>query len=110
LAFRIRRATQRFPQRGYSELKAQIISSAESIDSTIVEGCGAATRKEFARYLDMSIKSATETEGHLQRAVDYYILSPEEWRSLTDEVVEIRRMLYGLRRTVLKADRDEAAD
>jgi len=30
-----------------------------------MEGCGAATKKEFARFLDMWIKSANKTDGHL---------------------------------------------
>lgn len=107
-ALEVRKVTQSFPRSGYSELKAQLLSAAESIPTNIAEGTGAATRKEFARYLDVSIKSASEVEYHLQLARDNGLLRPDHWRDLSDEVVQIRRMLCALRRKVLAADKDDA--
>ena len=77
-------------------------SAAESIATNIVEGCGAATPKEFARFIDISIKSASEVDYQLQLAKDNGLFSTEKWESLWDEVVQIRRMLYGLRRAILR--------
>jgi four helix bundle protein len=37
--------------------RSQITRSSESIPTNIVEGCFAAIQNEFARYLDISIKS-----------------------------------------------------
>ena len=105
-ALDVRIATESFPRTGYSELKAQLVSGTESIPTNIVEGCGASSRKEFARYLDISIKSTFEVEYQLQLAKDYSILLPNRWESLSSEVVQIRRMLYGLRKSVLTADRN----
>jgi four helix bundle protein len=105
-ALDVRIATESFPRSGYSELKAQLVRAAESIPTNIVEGCGASSRKEFARYLDISIKSTFEVEYQLQLAKDYSILLPNRWESLSSEVVQIRRMLYGLRKSVLTADRN----
>lgn len=102
-ALDVRVATRSFPVRGYSELKAQLISAAESIPTNIVEGSGASSQKEFARYLDISIKSTYEVEYQLQLARDYAILRPDKWECLSNEVVQIRRMLYGLRKAVLTA-------
>ena len=107
-ALDVRIATESFPRSGYSELKAQLVSAAESIPTNIVEGCGASSRKEFTRYLDISIKSTFEVEYQLQLAKDYSILLPNRWESLSSEVVQIRRMLYGLRKPVLTADRNPA--
>ena len=104
-ALAIRRAARLFPRRGYTELKSQMVRAAESIPANIVEGCGAATRKEFARFLDIAIKSTSEVEYHLILARDNGVLSPGLADSLTREVVEIRRMLCGLRRALLSADR-----
>lgn len=100
-ALAVRRAARSFPRSGYSDLKAQIVRAADSIASNIVEGCGAATRKEFARYLDISIKSTSEVEYRLQLALDCGLLSKAGWTTLSVEVVEIRKMLYGLRRALL---------
>jgi four helix bundle protein len=104
LATTIRRTVHGFRGAGYAELKSQLVSAAESIPSNVVEGCGAATSKEFARFLDISIKSTSEVEYRLELAKEYGLLPTPEWRRLSAETVEIRKMLYGLRRAVLSAD------
>ena len=107
----VRRVTEGFPRAGYTELKAQIRRAAESIPSNIVEGCGSASRKEFARYLDISIKSASEVDYRLQLAHDLGVLRRDVWKPLAREVVEIRKMLSALRRAVLAdAERREPPD
>jgi four helix bundle protein len=78
-----------------------MLSAAESIAFNIVEGCGSATSKEFARFLDISIKSACEVEYQLQLARDCTLLPDHVWSPLSVETIEIRRMLCGLRRKVL---------
>lgn len=104
-ALSVRRATHSFPRRGYTSLKSQIVSAAESVPFNIVEGCAATSRKEFARFLEISIKSTSELEYQIQLATDYGVLPQRLWRSLTIEIIEIRRMLCGLRRAVLEAAR-----
>ena len=99
----VRRLAAGFPP-GNAELKDQLARAADSIARNIVEGAGAASKKDFARFLDFSIKSAMETEYHLQVAVDDGLISQETWQRLTTEVVEIRKMLFGLRRRVLGDD------
>lgn len=111
LALNVRAATTRFPGRGYSSLKAQIIRSAESIAFNIVEGCGAQTQREFARFIDISIKSTKEVQYQLRLARDYGVLAEQEYDSLLTQTIDIRRMLCGLRRKVLATpDRPVPAD
>jgi len=81
LAIALHKLTRGFSQAGYAHLKAQITRSADSISTNIVEGCGSATNKEFARFLDISIKSANETEHHLLSARDLDLVSPTDWQS-----------------------------
>ena len=69
-AVHVRRVTRAFPRSGYADMKSQLTRAAESIPSNIVEGCAAASRREFARYLDISIKSTSEAEYRLQLAKD----------------------------------------
>jgi len=104
LAVAVRAAADRFPRRGFGELKEQMISAAESVAHTIVEGCGADTQKEFARYLGLSIKSNRELEGELELARRNHILLAEDHRLLTDETVLIRKKTYTLRKKVLDSD------
>jgi four helix bundle protein len=77
--------------------------AAESIVSNIVEGCAASSRKEFVRFLDISIKSTSEVDYQLQLARDLGVLRHAQWKPLAQEVVELRKMLSALRRTVLDA-------
>jgi len=74
LALSARRAASRFPRTGYASLRVQITTSAESIAFNIVEGCGATSPKELARFLGISIKSTMELEYQLKLALDYGVL------------------------------------
>jgi four helix bundle protein len=78
-------------------------TAAESIAFNIVEGCGAATQKELARFLDIAIKSAYELEYQLELACAYEVLSVTEQVKLGKETVEIRKMTYAFRGKVLGA-------
>lgn len=79
-----------------------MVSSAESVAFNIVEGAGASGAKEFARFLDISIKSTGELEYQLELATDADLMAAHVSRPLMAEAVEIRRMLCGLRRKVLE--------
>lgn len=101
LAINVRQATNRFPRRGYADLKSQMTRSAESIVHTIVEGCGAVSQREFARFLEMSIKSSTELEGQLLMARAYQVLPTADFRSLESQTIDVRRAVINLRKRVL---------
>lgn len=68
---------------------------------------GAATRKEFARFLGISINSSTELEYQLELARDFGVLPQRPWRSLQNEAVEVRMMTCGYRASILRADAKE---
>jgi four helix bundle protein len=107
LAIALHKATKRFARAGYAHLKSQLTNAADGIKDTIAEGCGAATNKEFARFLDMSIKSANETEGHLLSARDLDLFSLDEWHKFTAETIEIRKMVYTYRQRLIETPDDE---
>lgn len=100
LAVAVRRAADAFPRAGYASLRSQMTRAAESIATNIVEGCGAASQPEFARFLEISIKSSSELQYQLQLARDYGVLPHALWSDLTAEVSDVRRMLCGLRSKV----------
>lgn len=102
LALNVRRSAREFQRAGCAPLKAQITRAAESIPSNIAEGAFCSTQKEFARFLDISIKSTGELEYQLQLARDYGLLTESKWESLANDAIEVRRMLVGLRKKVLK--------
>ena len=61
----------------------------------------------MARFVDMSIKSTKELEYQLLLAKDYGVMPRSDWKVLTEETIDIRRMLCGLRRRVLGEDDEE---
>ena len=60
LSIAVHRLSRHRTRMGHSRLRAQLTAAADSIVENIVEGCGASSNKEFARFLDISIKSANE--------------------------------------------------
>ena len=104
LAIALYKATGNYGRLGYGHLRSQLMRAADSIGTNIAEGCGAESNREFARFLEMSIKSATETENHLISVRDLNLMSREDWFRYSTETVEIRRMTFGYRKRVLEDD------
>ena len=94
---------------GFSGARDQVINAVQSIVNNIVEGCRAATQKEFARYIDISIKSSSEVEYQLESARDNHLIDVATFDRLVKEVIEIRKMLHGLRKRLREAA-DAAAE
>jgi four helix bundle protein len=84
-------------ERQNPRLADQLRRPAESIPESIAEGSGRSTDKDFAHYLSMAGGSTSEVENLIQRIFDLLLISEAEYMSLTADVVEIRKMLYGLR-------------
>jgi len=101
VALRIDGLIRGFPRTGHATLKSQLGRAAGSISANIAEGCGAASQREFARYIDIAIKSTTESQHHVIQAHERSLISDKDHDELVDELVQIRRMLYGLRKKVL---------
>ena len=102
LSIAIHRLARDFGRKGHAKLRAQLTSAAHSIATNVVEGCGAVTHKEFARFLDISIKSANETEYHLLASHDLELISDAEWEKCTRETIEVRKMIYAYRVAILR--------
>lgn len=81
----------------YLSLKSQIIRAANSIPANIVEGRGQESPKEFARYLRIAINSTSELEFHLIMAKDLRVIRDSNFSSLLTKLVQVRKMLHGLR-------------
>ena len=75
-----------------------------SIPTNIAEGCGRFTDADFARFLQIAMGSASETEYQLILARDLGFLSTASHEKLQNDVEEVKRMLASLLKT-LRADR-----
>ena len=104
LALAIYKETKNFPKEELYGLTSQIRRASMSIPTNIAEGCGMNTDKEFARFLQIAMGSASETEYQLILAHDLEFLSKETHEKLHTNVEEVKRMLASLLKT-LRADR-----
>jgi len=104
LLLAIKEVVRSLPKTVRSDSRSQLIRAADSIVSNIVEGCGAATRREFARYLDIGIKSASEVDYRLQLLRDEGNLRYEVWQPVSERVIRVRKMAFRLRSSVIAAD------
>lgn len=106
----VHRLVAGLPRRGYASLKDQLIRSAESIPTNIVEGCGASSAQDFGRYLDYSIKSLCELEHHVESTRDLKLITARECDRYTNEIVVIRKMTVNFKQCVLNGADDKNVD
>ena len=67
-----------------------------SIPANIVEGRGQKSERDFARFLGYALNSSSELEYHLVVARDVRAISLNDFKSLFDQLIEVRKMLHGL--------------
>jgi four helix bundle protein len=101
LALNVRRVSARIRGLDNASLRNQIVRAAASIPTNIVEGSGQQSRKDFARFLSIALNSTSELEYHLIFARDVRAISENDFRSLSDQAIETRKMLLGLRSRVI---------
>ena len=77
-------------------LRSQMNRAALSIPTNIVEGRRQSSDAEFARFLRIALNSGFELEYHLIAARDLGAVSESDSAHLISQVIEVRRMLYGL--------------
>ena len=104
LTLAVFRATKEVKRGDFPGLVAQMRRAAASIPTNIAEGCGHSTRREFARFLQMAMASASELEYHLLLAMDLGMLSRQSYLELDAGVTEVKRMLTSLIQRVRLAD------
>ena len=90
------KATSSFPQQEIYGLTSQLRRAASSVPANIAEGCGCDGNREFARFLQIALRSASETEYHLLLAQDLGYLDVKTYEALNNQVTEVKRMLTGL--------------
>ena len=98
LALHAYRITTRMRRPRDLALRSQINRAAMSIPANIVEGRRQESEKEFARFLRIALNSGCELEYHVIVARDIEAMTESDSDSLLSELVEVRKMIHGLRR------------
>ena len=104
LTLAVYKATMTFPKDEQYGLTSQMRRASASIPANVAEGCGRGSDAELARFLQIAMGSASELEYHLLLAHDLGFLNREICKPLTQETIEVKRMLTGFIQK-LKADR-----
>jgi len=110
LTVELYRVTRAFPRDEQYGLTSQIRRSASSIGANISEGCGRGTAREFARFIQIALGSASELEYHLVLAADLGYVKHDVHFELETAVINIEKMLTGLVRRLVSDSRRLAAD
>jgi len=97
-------ATKLFPKDEMFGLTAQIRRSAASVGANIAEGCGRISQADLARFLQISLGSANETEYFLLLAKDLNYLQDDLFNTLYQQINEVKGMLISLIQKVRSAE------
>ena len=97
LAIDIYAATKDFPRNEQYGLTSQIRRCAVSIPSNIAEGSSRSSKKDFARFLEISIGSAHELETQIDIAHNVSYLDGESYERINKEINEILKMTSSYR-------------
>jgi four helix bundle protein len=99
LTLDVYRTTSGFPADERFGLTSQLRRSCSSIPANLAEGCARSSDVDFARFVNHSAGSASETDYHLLLARDLNYLEPDRYESLYEQVTEVKRMLNSFERT-----------
>jgi four helix bundle protein len=94
------RLTEDFPKSELYGLKSQIRRCAASIPANIAEGQGRRLAGEFLQFLGNARGSLLELDTHLEIAVRLGMLSKELHSTVMAQLVEVRKLLNGLMRSI----------
>jgi four helix bundle protein len=79
----------------HQPLKKQLLKSALSTSSNIVEGRTKRSEREFLRFLDIALGSAGELQYQLKAAIDCSAIPQDEGRDLSLRAEEVAKMIQG---------------
>jgi four helix bundle protein len=110
LALNVLRVATGIRRSELASLRNQMIRAAMSVPSNIVEGRGQISEREFCRFLRYALNSCSELEYHIVIARDTRAITLANASSLRDQVIEVRKMLHGLEKTVSKRGSSRSPD
>ena len=96
LTLDVYKASKGFPREEMYGLTSQMRRASVSIGANIAEGACRKGDVDFARFLQIAVGSASELEYHLLLARDLQLIGSSDYRRLSNEAVEVKRMLASL--------------
>ena len=100
LTLDIYKTTQGFPKTEQYGLTSQMRRSSASIPTNIAEGTGRDGQAELARFLQISMGSASELEYQLMLSRDLNFIDENTFLKLNRNTIEVKRMLASFIKTL----------
>jgi four helix bundle protein len=100
LTLEVYRASKSFPDDERFGLTSQLRRGTASIPPNLAEGCGRGSDADFGRFVQNAMGSSSEVEYHFLLARDLEYLNVNDYASLNDDIVRIKRMLASLLRRI----------
>jgi len=98
-------ATQHFPDEERYGLMSRIRRTCMSIPERIAYGCGCTTDADFAAWITRAMSCACALEYDLLLARDLGFLNDLAYAPLSRDLIEVKKMMAGLLRTLQEGDR-----
>ena len=100
LTLELYKLSRQFPKEEIYGLTSQLRRAASSIGANLAEGCGRQSNPEFARFVRISMGSASELDYHLLLSRDLGFLENTAYNCVSRSLTEVRKMLASLLSTV----------
>ena len=100
LTLELYKLSRYFPKEEIYGLTSQLRRAASSIGANLAEGCGRQSNPEFARFVRISMGSASELDYHLLLSRDLGFLENTTYDRVSKGLTEVRKMLASLLSTV----------
>jgi len=95
LVAEVYKITKTFPKNEDYGITSQMRRSAISVPSNISEGAGRDSKKEYVRFLNISIGSLSELETQMIIAQRLQYINDS---TIFDEIINVRKLLIGLKK------------
>ena len=100
LTLELYKLSRHFPKEEIYGLTSQLRRAASSIGANLAEGCGRQSNPEFARFVRISMGSASELDYHLLLSRDLGFIENTTYDRVSKGLTEVRKMLASLLSTV----------
>ena len=98
----IYKLTKVFPKEELYGLTSQLRRAALSIPTNIAEGCARGSDKDFARFIQIAMGSANETEYLILLSTELGYVPEHKSKDISEEIQSVKKMLSSLIKTLSK--------
>lgn len=102
LVSNIYKITKKFPKDELFGIVSQIRRAGVSVPSNIAEGSGRGTKKEFSRFVDISVGSLNEVESLVHVSYNLEYITKGDFDNLLDKIKNLGTRIGGFRKYLNK--------